>query len=276
MYEQYWGLTEKPFDNTPDPRFMYYSKQHEEALAVLLYAIKEEKGAAMLTGEYGSGKTVLSRIIIDELMKNKAYEVALIIYPQLTPTQFMQEIIYQLKNEQAKGSKPQLLHLMQDLFYKNYQEDKKTIILIDEAQIIKSQETLDEIRLILNFQLNNKFLITLLLIGQPELLKKVKSMPQLEQRLGIKYHLAGLNTQETEEYINHRLAVAGATRQIFTREAIQAIYEYSNGLPRMINNICDMSLLIGFGQEAKGIDEQLTQRVALDLNREVSVHAKDV
>ena len=257
MYEKYWDLTEKPFENTPDPRFMYYSKKHEEALTRLLYAVKEEKGAVMLTGEYGSGKTILSRILLDELIKDKIYEVALIIHPQLTPIQFIQEIIYQLKNEYAKGSKPQLLHTMQDIIYKNFNEGKKTVILIDEAQIIKDKDTFEELRLFLNFQLNNRFLLTLILIGQPELLKKIKSIPQLQQRLGIKYHLLGLNSAELEEYIRHRLSVAGSKRDIFAKETFEMIYNYSEGLPRKINNVCDMSLLVGFGQEAKVIDKEL-------------------
>ncbi len=273
MYEKYWGLSEKPFENTPNPRFMYYSKKHEEALTRLLYAIKEEKGAAMLTGEYGSGKTILSRIIIDELIKNKIYEVALIIHPQLTPTQFIQEIIYQLKNEHANGSKPQLLHTMQDIIYKNYGEQKKTVILIDEAQIIKSQETLEELRLFLNFQLNDKFLITLILIGQPELLNKVKAIPQLEQRLGIKYHLVALDEREEEEYIKYRLSIAGVQTEIFNKEAMEVIYRYSKGLPRKINNICDMCLLIGFGQEAKEINKELAEKVAQDLDKGASLYA---
>lgn len=276
MYEKYWGLNEKPFENTPNHRYMYYSKKHEEALTRLLYAIKEEKGAAMLTGEYGSGKTILSRIVIDELIKNKIYEVALIIHPQLTPTQFIQEIIYQLKNEHVSGSKPQLLHMMQDIIYKNYNEQKKTVILIDEAQIIKSQETLEELRLFMNFQLDDKFLITLILIGQPELLKKVKAIPQLEQRLGIKYHLVALDENEEEEYIKYRISVAGAQRDIFTKEAMQVIYRYSRGLPRKINNICDMCLLIGFGQETKEISKELAEKVVADLDKEVSLYAQDV
>ncbi|MDD5431749.1 MAG: AAA family ATPase [Candidatus Omnitrophica bacterium] len=276
MYEKYWGLLEKPFENTPDPRFMYYSKKHEEALTRLLYAIKEEKGAAMLSGEYGSGKTVLSRIVIDELIKNKIYEVALVIHPQLTPVQFMQEIIYQLKNEHIKGTKPQLLHTMQDVIYKNFNEGKKTVILIDEAQIIKNLETFEELRLFLNFQLNEKFLLTLVLIGQPELLKKVQAIPQLEQRLGVKYHLTGLDEKEMGEYIKHRLEVAGAKTEIFTKDAIKEIYEYSKGVPRKVNNICDMSLLIGFGQEAKEITRELAQRVAMDLSKEAPVYAKNV
>ena len=276
MYEKYWGLTEKPFENTPNPRFMYYSKKHEEALMRLLYAIKEEKGAAMLTGEYGSGKTALSRIIIDELIKDKIYEAALITHPQLTPVQFLQEIIYQLKNEHARGSKPQLLHTMQDIIYKNFNEGKKTVILIDEAQIIRDKETFEEVRLFLNFQLNHKFLITLILIGQPELLVKIKSIPQLKQRLGIKYHLVGLNDIETAEYIKHRLLVGGSKNDIFTPEAVQVIYEYSKGLPRSINNMCDMSLLIGFGQEAKVIDKELAQKIVEDLTMEGSFNAENV
>ncbi|MDD2689094.1 MAG: AAA family ATPase [Candidatus Omnitrophica bacterium] len=276
MYEKYWGLSEKPFENTPDPRFMYYSKKHEEALTRLLYAVKEEKGAAMLTGEYGSGKTVLSRILIDELIKNKIYEVALIIHPQLNPLEFMQEIIYQLKNEHVEGSKPKLLHMLQDSIYKNFREEKKTVVLIDEAQIIRNQETFEEVRLFLNFQLNNKFLITLILIGQPELLRKINAIPQLEQRLGIKYHLTGLDDKETQEYIKHRLEVARAQREIFTKEALEIIYQYSKGLPRKINNICDLSLLIGFGSEAKEIGKELAEKVAADLNKKDYAYAKDV
>jgi len=276
MYEKYWGLTEKPFENSPDPRFMYYSKKHEEALMRLLYATKEEKGAAMLTGEYGSGKTILSRILIDELIKNKIYEVALVTHPQLTPVQFIQEIIYQLKNEHVKGSKPHLLHIMQDIVYKNFNEGKKTVILIDEAQIIKNRETFEELRLFLNFQLNEKFLITLVLIGQPELLKKIDAIPQLQQRLGIKYHLIGLNSTETEEYIKHRISVAGGKTDIFAQEVFEIIYEYSAGLPRKINNVCDMSLLIGFGQEEKFISRELIEKVITDLNIGASVYAKDV
>lgn len=276
MYEVFWGLKEKPFENTPDPRFMYYSKRHEEALMRLLYAVKEQKGAAMLTGEYGSGKTVLSRIVIDELIKGRVYEAALITHPQLTPVQFIQEIIYQLKNEHVEGSKPQLLHIMQEIIYKNFNAGKKTVILIDEAQVINEEETFEELRLFLNFQLNNKFLITLILIGQPELLKKIVSIPQLEQRLGIKYHLAGLNHSETKEYIKHRLSIAGVNADIFNKEAIDVIYDYSGGLPRKINNVCDMCLLIGFGQEVKNIDKYLTENVIADLNMESSTYAKDV
>jgi general secretion pathway protein A len=219
---------------------------------------------------------VLSRIIIDELIKNEIYEVALIIHPQLTPIEFIQEIIYQLKNETTSGSKPQLLHELQDIIYRNYKNGKRTVILIDETQIIKDKATLEEIRLFLNFQLNNRFLITLVLIGQPELLEKIESMPQLQQRLGIKYHLLGLDANETEEYIKHRLSVAGAKTSIFAKGAFEVIYRYSEGIPRKVNNICDMSLLIGFGQEVKIIDKKLVETLAKDLNAWGTTYAKNV
>jgi type II secretory pathway predicted ATPase ExeA len=267
MYEKYWGLSKKPFENTPDPQFVYYSKMHEEALTRMLYAIKEEKGAAMLTGEYGSGKTLLSRILIDELIKNKIYEVSLINHPQLTSTQFLQEIIYQLENQDITGSKPVLLHRLQDRIYKNFQEGKKTIIIIDEAQMIKSKEAFEELRLLLNFQLNNKFLLTLILIGQPELIKKVYSIPQLEQRIGVKFHLEALNKIDSRKYVVYRLGLAGREDSIFTDESLDMIYDYSGGVPRRINNVCDLALLIGFGHQAKEIGKEIMEDVIADLTR---------
>lgn len=267
MYEKYWNLKEKPFENTPDPRFVYYSRQHEEALMRMMYAVKEQKGAAMLSGEYGSGKTILSRIIIDELVKNKIYEVALVTHPQFTPIQFLQELIYQLENVNIKGNKPTLLHRLEEAIYKNFKESKRTVIIIDESQIIRDKETLEELRLLLNFQLNNRFLLTLVLIGQPELIKKVNSIPQLEQRISVKFHLDALNREETNEYICHRLTVADRKVPVFTEEAIDLIYHYSGGLPRKINNVCDISLLIGFGQEAKEVDKEILRYVIGDLTK---------
>jgi len=276
MYETYWKLNSKPFENTPDPRFMYYSKKHEEALMRLLYAIKEEKGAAMLTGEYGSGKTILSRIVIDELIRNQIYEAALITHPRLSATQFLMEIIYQLRDEHVKGTKQEVLHMLQDIIYKNYYDGKKTVIIIDESQIIKSRDTLEELRLLLNFQLNDRFLITLVLIGQPEFQQKVRSLPQLEQRLGIRYHMTALDEDDTTGYIKHRIEVAGGNPYLFSQEAINKVFEWSKGIPRKINNICDMCLLIGFGQELQGITEELVDKVVSDIKMGVLTNATNV
>lgn len=264
MYESYWGLKEKPFENTPDPRFLYYSPQHEEALIRLLYAVRENKGGALVTGEYGSGKTVLSRVLMGELGKEK-YSVGLITHPQLTPLQFLKEIVYQLGEDRSSPNKAKVLHLLQDMLYANMEKGKDTVVIIDEAQLIKGRELFEELRLLLNFQLNDRFLLTLIFLGQPELRPKIEAIPQLKQRLGVRYHLSTLDEVETGKYISHRLKVAGGEEKIFTEEAKGLTYRYSGGTPRRINNICDMSLLIGFGEKVKRIGEEIVKKIAQDL-----------
>jgi type II secretory pathway predicted ATPase ExeA len=148
MYEQYWGLKEKPFENTPDPRFLYRSTQHEEALSRLFYAIREKKPAAMLTGEYGAGKTLLSRVLLDELSKER-YKVALIFNPKLSPIEFLQEITFQLAEDTPKTSKRELLNTLQNILNSNHARFKDTVIVIDEAQSIENDEIFEELRLLL-------------------------------------------------------------------------------------------------------------------------------
>jgi len=283
MYEQYWQLKTKPFENTPDPAFVYYSRRHEEAFIRLLYAIKEEKGAAMLSGGYGTGKTLLSRIVIDELIKSETYEVALITHPRLNAVQFLQEFIYQLNNSYVQADKPALLHRLQDIIYQNFRNNKKTVIIIDEAQVIEDKQTFEELRLLLNFQLNNKFLLTMILIGQPELIEKINSIPQFEQRIGIKFHLEALDKNDTIGYVHHRLAIAAKRnsvfakrKPIFTQEALEQLYKYSGGLPRKINNVCDIALLVGFGRNSKRIDGEIMRCVIGDLTRKADSYAKAV
>ncbi|MCK5306868.1 MAG: AAA family ATPase, partial [Candidatus Omnitrophica bacterium] len=189
MYEAYWGLREKPFENTPDPRFIYYSQRHEEALSRMLYVIRERKGAGILTGEYGSGKTLLSRVLLEEL-SSEQYHSALIFNPMLPSMELVKEIIYQLGGDTSSLlSKTDLLHYLNDILYKNRDDDKNTVIVVDEAQAISEESGFEELRLLLNFQLNDNFLLTLILLGQPELKEKIKNLPQLRQRLAVRYHL---------------------------------------------------------------------------------------
>ncbi|MEA3560585.1 MAG: AAA family ATPase [Candidatus Omnitrophota bacterium] len=265
MYEEYWKLQEKPFENTPDPHFLYYSQRHEEALSRMLYAIRERKGAAVLTGEYGSGKTLLSRVLLEEL-SNEKYQSALIFNPRLPPLELIKEIIYQLgRDVSSLSSKTGLLHSLNEILYKNRDDNKNTVIVVDEAQAIGEEGTFEELRLLLNFQLNDNFLLSLILLGQPELKKKVEEMPQLRQRLAVRYHLKALTGKETEEYIKHRVAVAGAKKQIFSEDALKKIYYFSAGIPRRINNICDMALMVGCGEEQDIIDKNIIEEVADDL-----------
>ena len=265
MYEAYCGLREKPFENTPDPRFIYYSQRHEEALSRMLYVIRERKGAGILTGEYGSGKTLLSRVLLEEL-SSEQYHSALIFNPMLPSMELVKEIIYQLGGDTSSLlSKTDLLHYLNDILYKNRDDDKNTVIVVDEAQAISEESGFEELRLLLNFQLNDNFLLTLILLGQPELKEKIKNLPQLRQRLAVRYHLKALSPEETKEYIQHRLKVAGSKERVFLDNAFSEIYRFSGGIPRKINNICDMALLIGDGEGLDEINEETIREVAEDL-----------
>lgn len=266
MYQAYWGLKEKPFENTPDPRFIYYSSKHEEALMRLLYAVREKKGAAMLSGEYGSGKTLLSRVVVGQLMQQEdEYKVALVVNPAITSLQLLGEILYQLGEENStRDRKIDILRRLNEIFYKTTQNNKHTVIVIDEAQTIEDDSVFEELRLLLNFQLNERFLLTLILLGQPELRDKIDRIPQLKQRLSVKYHLEALDFEQTREYIQHRCRVAGREDKLFSDEAIGLVYTASRGIPREINNLCDMALVIGFGERTAHIDGRITQEVIRD------------
>jgi general secretion pathway protein A len=270
MYEEYWGLKEKPFQNTPDPRFVYLSAQHLEAAALMIYAIKENKGAAMLTGEYGCGKTVISRLIF-EILPRDIFDFAIVTNPQLNPAEMLKDIcsLFSIKTS-ASPTKNELLDALRDRFKANFNADKHTIIIIDEAQTILDPLTFEEVRLLLNFQLNNRFLTTLLLFGQTELLEKVNRFRQLNQRITLKYHIDELGQVDTEKYVNYRLHVAGAKRKIFTSTALQLIWKSSEGIPRMINAIADWCLLLGYSRLNDQIDDQTVIKAAKDLGYTIS------
>ena len=264
MYTQYWQLKEKPFELTPDPRYVYYSREHEEALTRLIYTVRDLKGAMLLTGLYGCGKTILSRVFLNEL-KGSKYEIALVNNPRLSATELLSEIIYQLGGKDFNNTvKVNLLRSFNEIVYANLNMGKETVIVIDEAQSIENLETFEELRLLLNFQQDNRFLITLILIGQSELRKSLKQLPQLKQRLMIEYHLNPLNEQDTYRYIDHRLKIAGSKKEIFDEKAKHLIYTYSTGTPRVINGIGDKALLEGFAQEKSIIDEGLIKKAVND------------
>jgi general secretion pathway protein A len=267
MYLGYWEFKEKPFENTPDPRFFYATPKHEEALMRMFYAVTERKSAAMLSGEYGSGKTLLTRVITSKLLNdNSNYNVAIIINPDITSDELLEEIIYQLgKTQMVNNKKNELLRELNSLLYATSRREKHTVIIIDEAQAIKDEKTLEELRLLLNFQLNDRFLLTLLLFGQPELRDKVSHLKQFEQRIALRYHLNNLSAEETNGYISYRCRVAGAQREIFTPEACQLVNFRTGGIPRIINTVCDTALLVGMNKGASEIDSAIVEGVLKDL-----------
>jgi general secretion pathway protein A len=260
MYCDYWQLDQPPFENVANPQVVFYSPNHDEALMRLLYTVKGQKGASMLTGEVGCGKTTISKVFQERLQKAN-FEVALITNPNLSSVELLQEILYQLRVSTDYTTKVQLIHALNDRVLESLRDGKETIVIIDEAHLIQEKQTYEELRLLLNFQQNNRFLLTLILVGQPELKQLIRKLPQFEQRIPIKYHLNPLNATETIKYVQFRLKKAGAKKNVFTKDAAKKIYEHSGGIPRRINNICDMSLLVGFAKQAPIIDSAIIKKI---------------
>ncbi len=267
MYEQYWGLSEPPFTLTPDPRFLYMSRSHEDALMMLHYAITRNKGAATLCGEIGLGKTTISRKLL-EMLDPVHYKIVLIFNPILTPTQMMQEILSQLDVEIQSRDRQLLVQRLHLALLEFYDRGRRVVLLIDEAHLVKSTQTLEELRLLLNCQMNDQFLISLLLLGQTELLPKLAKVPALEQRLAVRHTLKPLSVHDTGELILHRMRVAGYTgeQSPFTLEAIHQIHQVSGGAPRVIIQLADNSLLMAMARKEKMVDGYLVHELAEDFH----------
>ncbi len=264
MYESYWELTEPPFDNSPNPKFFYLSPEHEEALVRLVYTVRHRKGCGMLIGEYGCGKTTLSRALIQRLEAER-YEIGLLTNPNWNARDFLREALYQLGVESKETSKPELLHQLNELFFRNFREGRDTVIIVDEAQLIEDDAVFEELRLLMNFQTDDRFLVTLLLIGSPELAGKVRRLKHLDQRITIRYHLNTLDAAHTAAYVAHRLRMAGRTTPIFTDDAVKLIFDFTRGTPREINNLCDVALLVGYTKRATEIGDTIVAEVIKDM-----------
>lgn len=265
MYEQHWKLREKPFENTPDPRFLYNSPQHEEGLSRLLYVVKERKGAGLLTGVYGCGKTLLARTLMKEL-ENSVYKVAILTNPRLDDVEMLRMIAYHLGVSEPPQRKADILITLERILQNNLNDGKRTVVVVDEAHAIEDKNIFEELRLLLNFQQDDKFLLTLLIIGQPELKDKIEANKQLNQRIAMRFYLEALSRADAENYIHHRLSVAGGNTETFTADAIALIHERSGGIPRRINQLCDTSLLTGYGKSVSSINADLVQETITSLS----------
>ncbi len=263
MYEKHWGLNEPPFTLTPDPRFLYMSRAHEDALMMLHYAITRNKGAAMLAGEIGLGKTTISRKLL-EALDPVQHRIVLIVNPILTPTQMLQEILSQLDVEVKSRNRQALVQQLHNTLFDYYDKGRRVVLLIDEAHLIRSASSFEELRLLLNCQANDQFLISLLLLGQPEMRKKIAAVPALEQRLAVRYTLKPLDVQETGDMILHRMRVAGyvGEKNPFSPDAVYQIHKFSGGAPRVISQIADNALLVGMARDLRMIDGFLIHEVA--------------
>lgn len=262
-YESHWGLRLRPFENVPDPKFYVPSAKHEAAMERMLYGIQARKGMVMLTGEIGSGKTLLSRAAILKLPRSR-YEIGLVSNPTVPENEFLGEILFQLGLD-PHGTRTDQLRRLNDQLLANYRREVDTVVVVDEAQAIEHDRLFEELRLLSNFQLNDRFLITLVLVGQPELRDRIARIPQLAQRLAIQHHIEYLDRAETKVYIQARLAAAGGEPSIFSSNAISSIYQRTGGVCRLINSLCDLCLYFGRVREAHQIRRSLVEKVASEV-----------
>lgn len=265
MYVDYYGLTESPFNVTPDPKFLYMTESHQTALNHLLYGIEHGKGFILLTGEVGTGKTTLCRKLLDALRSE--YQTALILNPMLTPSQLLRAILQEFGVECRGRDRLAHLSLLNCFLLSANDVRRGAVLIIDEAQDM-SVQALEMTRLLSNLETPSRKLLQIVLIGQPELREKLRSptLRQLAQRIMVRCHLRTMTREETAAYLRHRLAVAGNDGGLhFDEPAIDAVHEYSQGTPRMVNTICDKALLAGYVEQARVIDQQVIRLAIRDL-----------
>jgi len=265
MYEKYYGFKTKPFNMTPDSKFFFASPKHEEALNRLLLAISERNGFAVITGEIGSGKTTICRTLLNRL--DPTTKVALILNTGLTKKELLTTILEDLEIEYSSTSKTQLLKALNNYLLEQAAKDINVILMIDEAQNL-TPSVLEEVRMLSNLETETEKLIQIILLGQPELKAKLSSpdLEQFSQRIVFYYHLTALDNKETKDYIYHRVQKAGGQNlDIFSEGAIDEIYAYSNGIPRLINLACHSSLINGIIYDSKEVTNTIAAEAIEDL-----------
>lgn len=265
MYETFYSLKEKPFNVTSDPAFFFLSKRHKEAFSHLIYGIKERKGILLITGEIGTGKTTLCKALLNRL--DKKTKTAFILNPSFSETQLLQLIIEDLGIILKYKTKMSLISNLNKFLLDETRSGGNVALIIDEAQNLKPNQ-LEQIRLLSNLETDKEKLLQIILVGQPELNQKLAltELRQLNQRISVRYHILPLEKNELKEYIAHRLSIAGSNGTIeFTPEALEEIFIFSYGIPRLTNIICDRALLAGFVQETKKISYDIIKKCAEEI-----------
>ncbi len=260
MYCKFYGLKEKPFNVTSDPAFFFLSKQHKEALSHLLYGVTQRKGVIVITGEIGTGKTTLCRFFLEQLGKN--VKTAFILNPYLSEIQLLEAIMRDFGLNVRDKNRLSFVWEFNKFLLREAESGNNVVLIIDEAQNLKPRQ-LEQIRLLSNLETEKDKLMQIVLVGQPELNRRLAlyELRQLQQRIMVRYHITPLDKDEVKEYIAHRLRVSGTINKIhFTNEALEAISDFSSGIPRLINIICDRALLAGFVAEINTIDFNIIKR----------------
>ena len=270
MYLEFYGLRENPFNVTSDPAFLYLSRAHKEALSHLLYGITERKGFLEITGEIGAGKTTLCKALLSRL--DGSTKTAFILNSNLSEMQLLESIVEDFGLEPSKKTKLSLMRALNAFLLEQLQKKSNVVLILDEAQNLKLA-TLESIRLLSNLETDKEKLFQIVLVGQPELRRKLAcpELVELKQRIGVRFHVNPLEKDEIKEYIFHRLEVAGSSGEIhFTDEALEKIYEYSGGVPRLINILCDKALLSGFVLGTKVIERDLVEKSVFEIEGSVA------
>jgi general secretion pathway protein A len=267
MYLEFFGLTEKPFAITPDPRYLYLSARHAEALAHLVYGINEAGGFIQLTGEVGTGKTTTIRSLLARAPKNA--EIALILNPRLSATEFLRSLCEELglvADDSAEGETKELVDLLNRYLLGAHAQGRRVVLVVDEAQNL-APNVLEQVRLLTNLETETQKLLQIILIGQPELrnLLAREDLRQIAQRITARYHLDPLARDETAAYVRYRLRVAGATADLFSTSALREVYRVSRGIPRLINVICDRALLGAYTQDLHVVPASLVRRASAEV-----------
>jgi general secretion pathway protein A len=271
MYLKYYGLKLPPFDLTPNPRFLFPSAKHREAINHLLYGIRERKGFVQLTGEIGAGKTTLCRALLEQL--DSRFSTALLLTPVLDANELVRAIAAEFGLDVKGLDRLETMATINDFLIRQIQQGKETVLIIDEAQNF-SDDLLEQVRQLSNVETDDRKLLQIILIGQPELRQRLNNprLRQLRQRITVRYHLKALSRLETRFYIKHRLQFAGANgKPQFTTPALWRIFRYSNGVPRLINAVCDKALLAGFVQQSSRINYRMIGRAIRELEGEIHV-----
>lgn len=269
MYESFYGLKEKPFNLTPDPRYLFLSDKHKEAFAHLLFGIKNRMGFIMVTGEIGTGKTTICRALLSQLDPDT--ELAFIFNPCLNPVELLKRVLTEFGVQTKADTLLDLTDQLNEFLLSKSRQQKNCVLVIDEAQNL-TPSVLEQIRLLSNLETEKEKLLQIILIGQPELLDRLKlhELRQLNQRITARYHLNPLDEQETKQYIAYRIHIAGGKKKVqFTPKALKLIYKHSKGIPRLINSICDRALLVGYTQEKRVIDHYIIKKAIKELEGQI-------
>jgi len=273
MYKKFYNLKRNPFDITPDPSFLFPTKRHNEALAALHYGVRRRKGFVVLTGEVGTGKTMLLRCLLQLLQNSKDVAYAYVFNSRLSHTEFLQYVASDFGLAASGKNKSELLLQLSDFVVSRGTKNLTTVLIVDEAHDL-SAEVLEEIRLLTNLETMDDKLLQILLVGQPELDLKLDSvgLRQLKQRIALRASLEPLDFEETKGYIERRLELAGANSHaeiLFPGETIAAVYRHSRGIPRLINTVCENALLSAYAKQARSVSPDIIESVAEDFRLDV-------